>query len=57
MDGLECKEVKLSMVNTDNEVFRFDAEYFNKNALSIIEKIKNIKHVLIEDSFDVSKLA
>lgn len=57
MDGLECKEMNLSTVSVDNEVFRFDAEYFNKNALFVVEKIKKGKHALIEKNFDVSKLA
>ncbi len=38
---MESSIVKLSEVRTDNELFRFDAEYFKKDVLSLENKIKN----------------
>lgn len=57
MDGLECNEIKLSALSSQNEFFRFDAEYFNKTALRIVTNIEKIPNILIGDAFNVSKLA
>ena len=57
MEGLEISVVKLSEVLEENDLFRFDAEFFNKTASQIISKIKSSKFYRIEDGFDVSKLA
>ena len=57
MGGLECNEVLLSGVKLENPVFRFDAEYFNKEVLSLVAKIKTKNNRLISSSFNVSKLA
>ena len=57
MDGLECNEVLLSDTKLENPVFRFDAEYFNKEVLSLVKRIKTKANRLISSSFNVSKLA
>lgn len=57
MDGLECNEVLLSNTRVENPVFRFDAEYFNKEVLSLVTRIKTKTNRLISSSFIVSKLA
>lgn len=38
---MEFSIVQLSDVRTDNELFRFDAEYFRKNLLSLENKVKS----------------
>jgi len=57
MGGLAAVEVALSNVKGSNDVFRFDAEYFDKQAALAISSIKNQSHFLVADEFDVSKLA
>ncbi len=49
--------VNLSEVQKNNEIFRYDADYFHPQALSIINKIKEKKYFLVNDLFDVTKLA
>ena len=41
MDGLEAVELSLSEVNFENEVFRFDAEFFKKKFLEVNLRFKN----------------
>ena len=50
-------EVWLSEVQDFNEIFRYDAEYFNKYSVQVVKKIRDNKHCLIGEEFDVSKLA
>ena len=50
-------EVRLSEVREFNEIFRYDAEYFNKYSVQLVKKIRDNKHCLIGEEFDVSKLA
>ncbi|MBR4265317.1 MAG: hypothetical protein IKQ46_04585 [Bacteroidales bacterium] len=57
MKGLEVSEVWLSEVQDFNEIFRYDAEYFNKYSVQVVKKIRDNKHCLIGEEFDVSKLA
>ena len=57
MDGLECSEKLMSEVIMENKVFRFDAEYFDKKCLFLLDKIKSGHYMRIENNFDVSKLA
>ena len=57
MGGLECKEISLKNILKNNEVFRYDAEYFNKKALSVIDYICEGKYDYLGDVFDISKLA
>lgn len=49
--------VKLSKVKNDNEIFRYDADYFHPDALSVLSLLKSNKYCLIEKDFDVTKLA
>ncbi len=57
MDGLEAVEMKLSEVLKFNEVFRYDAEYFNKYAIELLRKIRDSSHIILKNEFEVSKLA
>ncbi len=57
LKGLEVSEVWLSEVQDFNEIFRYDAEYFNKYSVQVVKKIRDNKHCLIGEEFDVSKLA
>ena len=49
--------VNVKDVRIDNEIFRFDADYFNPSALKILAQIKKRRFFLIEDDFVVTKLA
>lgn len=44
MDGLECSEIMYSQLNTE---LRFDAEYFSKTSLKLLETIKSKPYDLI----------
>lgn len=41
LKGLEISEITLSQAQQDNEVFRFDAEYFGKEALAVIARMQS----------------
>ena len=41
LKGLEISEITLSQAQQDNEVFRFDAEYFGKEALAVIARMQD----------------
>ena len=43
MDGLEAVELKMNTVITNNLSFRIDSEFFQKNYISIAQKIKRKK--------------
>lgn len=49
--------VSFKNVLTDNEIFRYDADYFHPNALKVLSILKSKKYCLIEKAFDVTKLA
>lgn len=49
MDGLEAVELKLSEVLEDNNNFRFDSEFFRRDAVFATNQIKSIKHSKLED--------
>ncbi|MBQ4645969.1 MAG: restriction endonuclease subunit S [Candidatus Gastranaerophilales bacterium] len=49
--------VSFKNVLTDNEIFRYDADYFHPNALKVLSIMKSKKYCLIEKAFDVTKLA
>lgn len=53
MDGLEAVELKLSEVLVDNETKRFDSEYFKKEFLTFINKLKKLNHSRLESITDV----
>ena len=57
MGGLECNELSINQILENNELFRFDAEYFNKKALRVIHNIVNSDFKYLGDVFDISKLA
>lgn len=57
LDGLECVEISKSEVLDNNECFRYDAEYFNKEATEYIKMIKSKDFEYIGEEFEVSKLA
>ena len=49
--------VSLKNVLADNEIFRYDADYFHPNALKALSILKLRKYCPIEKAFDVTKLA
>jgi hypothetical protein len=49
LEGLEAVEIRLSDVFNNNQVFRTDAEYFNKNSLYLLSKIEKIGYKKIDD--------
>lgn len=57
MDGRGRCEKRFCEVSAENEVFRFDAEYFDKECLFLLDKIRNGRYCTVETNFDVSKLA
>lgn len=57
MDGLECSEISYKNIISNNDVFRFDSEYFKKESVALINTIYNRNYDLIGNHFDVSKLA
>jgi len=57
LEGREVNIINFLDIGIDNEVFRYDAEYFNKGTKKLIANIRNNNHFIIEDEFDVSKLA
>jgi len=56
MDGLEAVEINFNVLN-ENEFFRYDAEYFNKQALNVTLKIRKNDFISIEEEYEVTKLA
>lgn len=50
-------EITKNEVLDNNECFRYDAEYFNKEATEYIKRIKSKDFKYIGEEFDVSKLA
>lgn len=57
MDGLECIELNVNEVKSENDLLRFDAEYFDKKALRYIKRIKSLPSSRVNDEFKVTKLA
>ncbi len=57
LEGLEATEIRFKQIPTNNEVFRYDAEYFQKAHLLLDSTIRGGEHIIVEDDFDVSKLA
>ena len=53
MDGLECSIVCLSHINTDNEKFRFDSDFYQKKYIDAYQNIKSIPHSSINDELEV----
>jgi hypothetical protein len=43
LEGLEVTELNLSDVMFENDVFRCDAEYFQREILAVIQRLKSIK--------------
>jgi len=56
-NGVETTIISLNKAKEFNPNFRFDAEYFNKEVLLLIDKIRSMNHKTIGEVFDVSKLA
>lgn len=48
LEGLEVTEVLLSEVAHDNEVLRCDAEYFGKQVLDVMHRLKSMKAAPLE---------
>ena len=42
MDGLNCNEIQYSELFPNNTIFRLDAEFFSREAITIEKKIKEI---------------
>jgi len=49
--------VKFKEVLVDNDIFRFDADYFYPKSYNLYKAIKNKKHLRVKESFNVTKLA
>lgn len=49
--------VKFKEALVDNDIFRFDADYFHPKSYSLYRAIKNKKFVRVKESFNVTKLA
>ncbi len=47
MDGLECIEIKIKDVLSNNISFRYDAEFFNKYALAIDRHLRQKDHFFL----------
>lgn len=54
---IDCVSISLAVVRKNNDVFRFDAEYFNREALLLDDLIRSRAFYVLKDKFDVSKLA
>lgn len=57
LEGLEINVLTMRDVKYLNDFFRYDAEYFNKYFVKLLSLIRSKKFILIEDYFEVSKLA
>ena len=57
LEGLEAIEFNFQNIKDNNDIFRFDAEYFRKKPLKLLSEIRDKKYFKIIDEFDVSKLA
>ena len=42
MDGLNCNEIQYSELFPNNTIFRLDAEFFSREAITIEKKIKEL---------------
>ena len=51
MDGLECTEILFSRLNSET---RLDAEYFSKQDILLLKRLKNLKHTTIGAIADVT---
>lgn len=49
--------VNINNVKEDNEIFRYDADYFHPEALKVLSLLKARKYCNIERDFNVTKLA
>ena len=54
MDGLECSEILLSEIPRWNPSLRFDAEFFNKEAITIENRIRMGSHYYLDKAQVVS---
>lgn len=54
---MQYSVVKFKEVLVDNDIFRFDADYFYPKSYNLYKTIKNKKHARVKESFNVTKLA
>lgn len=54
---MQYSVVKFKEVLVDNDIFRFDADYFYPKSYNLYKTIKNKKFARVKESFNVTKLA
>lgn len=54
MEGLEAAEIRYKELFIDNDIFRIDAEFYNKEGAGISEYIKTLTHIYIDSKNIVS---
>lgn len=47
MDGLECSEIRFNEIHNWNPIFRIDAEFYNKRAITIDTQIRKMSHLCL----------
>ena len=57
LEGLEVSILNFKDIIINNEIFRYDSEYFCKEPMLLLNKIRSSKFFYIGDEFEVSKLA
>lgn len=54
MEGLEISEINYKHIDDDNDIFRLDSEFFNKESIAIDRQIKQINHIYLDNKRIVS---
>lgn len=54
MEGLEISEIDYKHIDVDNDIFRLDSEFFNKESIAIDRQIKQINHIYLDNKRIVS---
>ena len=54
MDGLECSEIRFNEIHNWNPIFRIDAEFYNKRAITIDTQIRKMSHLCLNKEDVVS---
>lgn len=54
MDGLECSEIRFNKIHNWNPIFRIDAEFYNKRAITIDTQIRKMPHLCLNKEDVVS---
>ena len=54
---MQCSIITFKELLIDNDIFRFDADYFRPKSYTLYKNIKNKRYTRIKNSFRVTKLA